>query len=44
MVASPVLGKANLIGTLIRADGYVRIPLGFEGLERGQQVTVELLE
>jgi molybdopterin molybdotransferase len=43
-VASPVLGKANLIGTLIRAQGHVRVPLGSEGLEQGQRVTVELME
>ena len=44
LAASPVPGKANLIGTLIRADGQVRIPLGSEGVEQGQVVTVELFE
>lgn len=44
MEASPVAGKANLIGTLIRADGQVRLPVGSEGVERGQRVIVELFE
>lgn len=44
LAASPVLGKANLIGTLIRADGHVRLPEGSEGVEQGQQVIVELFE
>lgn len=41
--ANPIAGKANLIGTLARADGNVRIPEGSEGVERGERVTVELL-
>jgi len=44
LVASPVLGKASLIGTLARARGQVRVPEGKEGLEQGERVTVELLE
>lgn len=44
LVASPVLGKSNLIGTLARARGQVRLPEGIEGLERGERVTVELLD
>lgn len=44
LVARPVMGKSSLIGTLARAHGHVRIPEGTEGLERGQVVTVELLE
>ena len=43
-VACPVMGKSNLIGTLARAHGNVRIPEGTEGLIQGQIVTVELLE
>lgn len=43
LVATPIMGKSNLIGTLARADGNVRIPMGSEGLEGGQTVTVELL-
>jgi len=40
--ATPIPGKTNLIGTLARADGNVRIPEGREGIERGERVTVEL--
>ena len=43
LVASPILGKSSLIGTLSRAQGQVRVPEGVEGLEQGQVVTVELL-
>jgi len=44
LVAVPVAGRSNLIGTLARAQGQVRIPEGSEGLERGERVIVELLE
>ena len=44
LVATPVAGKSNLIGTLARARGQVRIPEGSEGLEQGARVIVELLE
>ena len=44
LVATPIMGKSNLIGTLSRARGNVRVPEGSEGIERGQQVIVELLE
>jgi molybdopterin molybdotransferase len=44
LVAVPVAGKSNLIGTLARAHGQVRIPEGSEGLEQGESVIVELLE
>ena len=43
LVASPVMGKSNLIGTLAAASGNVRIPEGSEGIEKGQAVDVELL-
>ncbi len=43
-IASPIQGKSNLIGTLARAQGHVRVPEGAEGLDKGQRVTVELLE
>ncbi len=42
LVASPVLGRSSLIGTLARAHGQVRIPEGSEGIEQGETVTVEL--
>ena len=44
LIASPVLGKSNLIGTLLRAQGQVRIPIGSEGIEQGHTVIVELIE
>jgi molybdopterin molybdotransferase len=44
LMATPVLGKSSLIGTLARARGQVRIPEGSEGLEAGERVIVELLE
>jgi molybdopterin molybdotransferase len=43
LIASPILGKSNLIGTLSRARAQVRLPEGVEGVEKGQTVTVELL-
>jgi len=44
LVASPVMGKSNLIGTLAQANGNVRIGENSEGLRRGEAVIVELLE
>ncbi|HEX7973686.1 MAG TPA: gephyrin-like molybdotransferase Glp, partial [Anaerolineales bacterium] len=41
--AEPVFGKSNLIFTLARADGLVRIPPDATGLEAGQPVAVVLL-
>lgn len=43
LVASPVMGKSSLIGTLVRADGQVRVGEGTEGIEKGERVTVELI-
>ena len=40
--AVPVLGKSNLIYTLIRAEGLVRVPLDSNGLAHGVWVEVEL--
>jgi molybdopterin molybdotransferase len=40
--AEPVFGKSNLIFTLARADGYVRIPLDSTGLDGGETVYVYL--
>jgi len=40
--AVPVFGKSNLIYTLIRSDGFVRVPLDSNGLPEGCQVTVYL--
>jgi molybdopterin molybdotransferase len=38
--AEPVLGKSGVLRTLTRGHGLVRVPLGCEGLERGEQVEV----
>ncbi|MCM0083023.1 molybdopterin-binding protein [Geomonas sp. Red32] len=40
--AEPVFGKSNLIYTLVRADGTVKVPLNASGLYQGDQVEVEL--
>jgi molybdopterin molybdotransferase len=42
-IAHPVYGRSNLIFTLIRADGIVRIPPQATGLAKGQPVSVRLL-
>ena len=42
-MAEPVFGKSNLIFTLARADGLVRIPPDETGLESGALVQVTLL-
>ncbi len=41
--AEPIFGKSNLIFTLARADGLVRIPADANGLPAGAQVDVFLL-
>ncbi|TME44272.1 MAG: molybdopterin molybdenumtransferase MoeA, partial [Chloroflexi bacterium] len=40
--AVPVFGKSNLIFTLIRADGMLKVPLDAGGLAAGAQVEVVL--
>ncbi|NVN93445.1 MAG: molybdopterin molybdotransferase MoeA [Desulfuromonadales bacterium] len=40
--AEPVFGKSNLIYTLVKSDGIVRVPLNASGLYRGEPVEVEL--
>ncbi len=42
-LAEPVFGKSNLIFTLARADGLVRIPPDATGLEAGERVEVVLI-
>lgn len=42
--AVPVLGKSNLIYTLVRADGVVRVPLDSNGIAQGAWVVVEIDE
>jgi putative molybdopterin biosynthesis protein len=41
-VAAPLSRGAGVITSLVRADGIVRIPRFSEGLDAGQEVTVEL--
>jgi molybdopterin molybdotransferase len=38
----PVLGKSNLIYTLIRSEGSVRVPLDSNGIAQGEWVMVAL--
>ena len=40
--ADPVFGKSNLIYTLIRADGLLKVPLDVGGLSAGALVEVVL--
>ncbi len=42
-LAEPVFGKSNLIFTLAKADGLIRIPPDANGLEAGEKVDVFLL-
>lgn len=42
--ADPIPGKSGLISTMVKADGWVQIPLHTEGLEKGDMVTVRLLQ
>jgi molybdopterin molybdotransferase len=40
--ADPVLGPSGLLSPLVKSDGLVMIPLGVEGLFKGEAVTVQL--
>ncbi len=40
--ADPLLGASGLLSPLVKSDGLVAIPLGVEGLVRGEEVIVEL--
>jgi molybdopterin molybdotransferase len=40
--ADPVFGKSNLIYTLVKADGMLRVPLDSNGLHADEWVQVEL--
>jgi molybdopterin molybdotransferase len=42
LVAEPVFGKSNLIYTLVKAGGLVKIPINQNGLEAGEWVEVLL--
>ncbi len=40
--AEPIFGKSNLIYTLVRADGLVKIPIDSNGLHKGEEADVFL--
>ncbi|MCB0041912.1 MAG: molybdopterin molybdenumtransferase MoeA, partial [Caldilinea sp.] len=40
--AVPVLGKSNLIYTLVNAEGTIKVPLDSGGIRAGEWVTVVL--
>lgn len=41
-IATPLFGKSGLLNTLVKSDGLICIPAGFEGLEKGSEVDVIL--
>jgi molybdopterin molybdotransferase len=41
-VATPLFGKSGLLNTLVKSDGLICIPAGYEGLEKGSRVEVIL--
>lgn len=41
-LAEPIYGRSNLIFTLVRADGLVRIPADANGIPAGEEVIVRL--
>lgn len=43
LVADPIFFKSNLIFTLVKANGLIRVPLDTTGLEAGDVVDVRLL-
>jgi molybdopterin molybdotransferase len=42
LTAEPVFGKSNLIYTLVRAAGLVKVPSDASGISAGERVTVRL--
>jgi molybdopterin molybdotransferase len=40
--AIPLFGKSGLLNTLVKSDGLICIPAGYEGLEKGSEVEVIL--
>jgi molybdopterin molybdotransferase len=40
--AEPILGKSGLIHTMVKADGFIRIDMNSEGLDKGTPVTIIL--
>jgi putative molybdopterin biosynthesis protein len=43
LIATPVTRGAGALMSLVRADGFIRVPASSEGLAAGQEVAVELL-
>ena len=43
MIATPVTRGAGALMSLVRADGFIRVPAASEGIASGQEVPVELL-
>jgi molybdopterin molybdotransferase len=41
-MVTPLFGKSGLLNTLVKSDGLICIPAGYEGLEKGSQVEVIL--
>lgn len=41
-IAIPLFGKSGLLNTLVKSDGLICIPAGYEGLEKGSAVDVIL--
>jgi molybdopterin molybdotransferase len=41
-IVTPLFGKSGLLNTLVKSDGFVCIPAGYEGLEKGSTVEVIL--
>ncbi len=41
-LAQPVFGKSGVMSTMVKADGYIAIPLHSEGLDAGSKVMVHL--
>lgn len=41
-VAQPVFGKSGVMSTMVKADGYIAIPLHSEGVDAGSRVMVHL--
>ena len=44
LTATPVFGKSNLIYTLVKADGLIKVPLNRGGLSAGEMVEVYLFQ
>lgn len=42
LIAHPILGKSSLITTLVKANGLMKCPIGYEGIKKGETVTIEL--